>query len=171
MKKIALAFAALALAAPLFAQQGGCVGVSFSSDQKNKGKFDASFSATQIVDIDLSVLFPPGVAGKFAGDHKVEVRMYTPRGHLYQSMTVPFTSDASRKGNHVTIEGYPQPLETQLLEEVTTSNGKQLRVFVRLPVAGTPIVSNSMYGTWRAQAYVDDEPVACSKPGTFQITQ
>ena len=171
MKKLILALVVFALAAPLFAQQGGCIGVSFSSDQKNKGKFDTSFSATEIIDVDLSVLFPPGIAAKFAGNHKIEVRIYTPRGHLYQSMTVPFTSDPTRKGNHVTIDGYPQQLETQLLEEVTTSNGKQLRVLARLPVAGTPILTNSMYGTWRAQAYVDDEPVACSKPATFQVTQ
>lgn len=171
MKKLALALVAFAITAPLFAQQGGCVGMAFSSDQKNKGKFDASFSATQVIDVDLSVLFHPGIAAKFAGDHKVEVRIYTPRGHLYQSMTIPFTSDPSRKGNHVTIDGYPQQLETQLLEEVSTSNGKQLRTFVRLPVAGTPILTNSIYGTWSAQAYVDDEPVACSKPAKFQITQ
>ncbi len=162
MKKLALAIASLFLAAPLFAS---CVGMSFGSEQKNDGKFDTTFSATQIIDVDLSVMFPPGIAAKFAGDHKVEVRIYTPRGHLYQSMTIPFTSDESRKGRHVTIEGYPQPLETQLLDE------KQLRVFVRLPVAGTPIISNSIYGKWSAQAYVDDDPVACSKPSTFQITQ
>lgn len=171
MKKLALAFAIFVFAAPLYAQQGGCVGVNFSSDQKGRGKFDSTFSATEIIDVDLSVLFPPGVAAKFAGDHTVEVRIYTPRGHLYQSMAVPFTSDPSNKGKHVSVSGYPQQLETQLLQEVTTSNGKQLRVFVQLPVAGTPIVSNSMYGTWSAQAYVDDAPVACSKPSHFQITQ
>jgi hypothetical protein len=171
MKKVIFAFVAFALAAPLLAQQGGCAGVVFGSDQKNKGRFDSSFSATQIIDIDLSVLFPPGIAAKFAGNHKVEVRISTPRGHLYQSMTVPFTTDATRKGARVSIAGYPDPLEMQVLEEVGTANGKQLRAFVRLPVAGTPIVSNSIYGIWTAQAYVDDEPVACSKPAQFQITQ
>ncbi|HEX8172989.1 MAG TPA: hypothetical protein VF824_20820 [Thermoanaerobaculia bacterium] len=171
MKKLALALATFALAAPLFAQSGGCVGVAFGSEQKNKGKFDAVFSATQVIDVDLSVLFHPGTVKQYAGNHKVEVRIYTPRGHLYQSMTVPFTADASRKGSHVAIEGYPQTLETQLLEEVTTASGKQLRAFVRLPVAGTPIVTSSIYGTWSAQAYVDDAPIACSKPATFRVTE
>jgi hypothetical protein len=170
MKKLTFAFALFAFAAPLFAQSGGCTGLVFGSEQKARGKFDTTFSATQIIDLDLSVTFPPGVANKFTGDHVAEVRIMTPRGHLYQSMSVPFTSDASRKGAAVSVNGYPDKLPLRVLDEVTAGNGKQLRVFVTLPVAGTPIMTNSMYGTWTAQAFIDGEPLACSKPAPFTIT-
>lgn len=171
MKNVALAITLTVTAAfPLAAQQGGCIGVAVGSEQKNAGKFDTVFSATEIIDVDFSVLLTPGAARRFAGSHVVEFRIHTPRGHLYQSIAIPFSSDANAKGKKVIVPGYPQPIETQLLTEVSTDNGKNLRATVRLPVAGTAIVANSLYGMWTAQAYVDGETLACSKPVTFTLT-
>jgi hypothetical protein len=42
---------------------------------------------------------------------------------------------------------------------------------VTLPVAGTSIVSNSLYGEWTAEAVVEDEGAACAQPMTFTITE
>lgn len=171
MKKLIVVFSLLVSATSLMAQQGGCIGVAIGSPEKNRGKFDATFSATEIIDLEFSLLFTPGAEKRFGNDHRVEFRISTPKGHLYQSITIPFTGDPAKNGKRVIVPGYPQPMETQLLTDVSTSNGKNLRAKVLLPVAGTAIIANSLYGSWTAQAFVDGETVPCSKPATFTITQ
>jgi hypothetical protein len=141
------------------------------SQEKNRGKYDVSFSATQVIDVDFSVVFTPGAANRFGGDHVVEFRVYTPSGALYQSIAVPFSSDAKNRGAQKKLDGYPRAMPTQILQDVTTTAGKGLATSVRLPVAGTPIIQNSLYGKWKAEAYVDGETVSCAKPLEFTITQ
>lgn len=174
MKKIAFTtLAAVASVALLFgsdAEAQGCVGLATSSDQRNGGKLEQTFSARSIADVDLWVLFTPGSAKRFASDHAVEVRIFTPGGYLYQSIAIPFTSDSvSRKPRK--LDGYPHAMPVRKLKEITTSTGRQLGVSVRLPVAGTSIVANSLYGQWSAEAYVDGEPIRCSRPATFVIQE
>ena len=165
MKKLIFAIALFAL--PALAQQGGCVAVAVSSEQKGGGKFETTFSATQVIDVDFSIVFTPGAAKRFLdGNHTVEFRILTPRGHLYQSMTIPFTADPARKGEKVKVEGYPDPMPLRVTESVDN----HVRVFARMPVAGTPIITSSVYGTWTAQAYVDGETVPCAKAATFTMT-
>lgn len=151
--------------------QAECVAIAVGSEQKNAGKFDATFSATKIIDLDFSVVFTPGGAKRFLnGNHEVEFRVFTPRGHLYQSVAIPFTADPSRKNEKVKVEGYPDPMPLRLLNDVTYNKGNHVRVSAPLPVAGTAIMSNSLYGTWMAQAYVDGETVPCSKAVSFTLT-
>src|SRR5687768_12491990 len=101
MKKIAsIVFAAVAAVTLLFGSDAaaqGCVGLATSSDQRNGGKFEQTFSARSIADVDLWILFTPGSAQRFANDHAVEVRIFTPGGYLYQSIAIPFTSDSVSK--------------------------------------------------------------------------
>ena len=172
MKKLILSIALLAAAVPALAQQGGCVAIAVSSEQKGGGKFDTSFSATRVIDIDFSVVFTPGAAKRFLdGNHLVEFRILTPRGHLYQSMTIPFTADAKRKGAKVKVEGYPDPMAVRTMDDVVFDKGNHVRVSTRMPVAGTPIIWSSLYGTWTAQAFVDGESVPCAKGAAFTIVQ
>jgi hypothetical protein len=42
-------------------------------------------------------------------------------------------------------------------------------VTARLPVAGTTIVNNSLYGTWKAEAYLVGEQTACARARSFVI--
>lgn len=169
MKRFLLAIAFTA-ATPLLAQSGGCVAVAVGSEQKGAGRFDATFATTEIIDLDFSVLFTPGAAKRFANDHVVEFRITTPHGNLYQSVTIPFSSDDSKKGRKVTVPGYPDPIATVVPTAVTYGKGQHVRVAVRMPVAGTPIVWSSLYGQWTAQAFVDGEAIPCSKPATFTLT-
>jgi hypothetical protein len=171
MKKLVFAILFAAAALPLAAQSTshGCVAITVGSPQKNGGKFDASFSATEVVDVEFSIVFTPGVAQRYSGDHLVEFRILGPRGHLYQSMTIPFTADATN-GRKVVVTGYPAPLQTKSLAPVQYSGAQHMYVSATLPVAATSIVSNGLYGTWTAQAYVDGDPLACSQPARFQIT-
>lgn len=154
-----------------YAQNGGCVTIAVGSLEKNRGAFDTAFSATQVLDLDLWLLFTPGAAKRFANDHLVEFRVYTPAGNLYQSTKFMFSDNAARKGRHTRISGYPDAVTVQGLSEVTYRNGKHVGLKMRLPVAGTHIVTSSLYGKWKAQAYVDGETIPCSPPTEFTITQ
>lgn len=161
----------VALLLPSAAQAGGCAGLAFSSAQKNAGAFDTTFSATKVLDVDLFVLFTPGVVNRFsAGDHQLEVRVFTPRGFLYQSIAIPFTSDSTKHGKPQKLDGYPHAKPVQGLRDVTFGKGKFLGTAVRLPVGGTMISTNSLYGTWQAEAFIDGEALKCSQPATFSIT-
>lgn len=130
-----------------------------------------SFSATEIVDIDFRVRFAP----RDAGDHLLSVRVFTPRKHLYQQIDVPFSTQvpAGTKSARK-IEGYPRPVVVQRAEEVeesgsNTKRGGRRQVTARLPVAGTLIMQNSLYGDWSAEAFLgSDEPCAII---TFEIRE
>lgn len=164
--------AALLLSAvrPSEALAQGCVGIATSSQQHTGGAFTDSFSATAILDVDLWVLFTPGSVKRFADDHTVEVKIFTPRGYLYQSIAIPFTSDEGKKGKSRKLDGYPHPMPARVLQDVTWKNGKHIGTNIRLAVGGTMITTNSLYGTWSAEAYVDGEPLRCSQPAKFNIT-
>jgi hypothetical protein len=78
--------------------------------------------------------------------HVVSFRVFTPKGHLYQQLQVP------------------QAVEPDDDDRVS-------RVSARLPVAGTFIVTSSMFGKWRVVPYIDDNPEPCAAPSVFRIVQ
>lgn len=157
-------------ASPARAADGACVGIAASSTQKGGGAYGTTFSATAIIDVDLSVLFTQASGPALSGDHVAEFKIYTPDSGLYQSMSVPFTSDTRAQGAKREIPGYPMPLPVKVLAPTTVGANHYLRAMARLPVAGTLIVSNGLYGAWTVQAFIDGSPVACSTPVAFTIT-
>jgi hypothetical protein len=170
-KTLLLTLLTLSLASATFAAGGGCLAIATSSPQQAGGAFASTFSATKVIDVDLTVLFTQGVANRYTGDHVLEVKIFTPKGNLYQSISVPFSYDKTKKGQKNSVAGYPQPVDVKVLTEMTYQNGKQYGVNVTLPVAGTPILNNSLYGTWTAQAFVDGDRLPCSQTSSFTITQ
>ena len=182
-----LAAGALVATAPLYAQkkpkpEHACIGVAVGSKQKlgkngkdaNEQEFEngiVSFSATKVLDVDFAVVFSPQVAAQFTNVHVVEFRLFTPQGNLYQSISIPMTSDAARAGQSHRVAGYPDLIPIQILQPINHGLGRGMMAKVTLPVAGTPIVSNSLYGTWTASAVVEDEVAPCSTPAQFTITQ
>jgi hypothetical protein len=168
MKRPAIIILAVIFLAIAFIDaQAGCVALTTRSEQK--AKEEPVYSATEILDVDVWILFHPGTAKQYADDHAVQVRFFTPTGSLYQTIDIPFTSDAKKKGKEKSLDGYPHPIQFSLLKEITWSKGKYLGTSVRLPVAGTMIMSNGLYGGWRAEAYVDGEEVPCAKAVEFTI--
>lgn len=182
-----LAAGVLAASMPIYAQkkpkpEHACLGVAIGSKQKlgMKGK-DAnelefenginSFSATKVLDVDFAIIFSQQIAAQFTNVHVVEFRVYTPQGNLYQSISIPMTSDASKAGQRHRVAGYPDLIPIQVLQSINHGGGRGMMAKVTLPVAGTPIVSNSLYGTWTAAAVVEDEVAPCSTPAQFLITQ
>ncbi len=124
------------------------------------------FRATRIVDLDLEVRF----AADFSGDHVLHVKLLTPKGHHYQTLTAPVATNPARSGTMRSVEGYPRPLAVLVTRPAAGGTAGETAVGLRLPVAGTSIVSNALYGQWTATAYLDDETTPCGPAGGFFIT-
>lgn len=130
----------------------GTVRLRVSSPQKPKVR--RIFSARQILDLRFEATFPP-----LRGDHLLEVRVFAPSGHLYQVLTVPF-SNAAAAPRQRRVEGHPRPLEV-LRPATFVEDGQTLQtVGAVLPVAGTWVVSSSLYGRWYAEARLGGSPQA-----------
>ena len=104
------------------------------------------------------------------------VKVFTPRKHLYQQIDVPFSTHipAGTKSTRK-VESYPRPVVVQRVQEVeetgskANKGGRRHQVTARLPVAGTLIMQNSLYGDWTAEALLDGgEPCAII---TFEIRE
>jgi hypothetical protein len=111
----------------------------YSSQEKGKG---AVFSATEILDLR----FRAQLRKELEGPHTLQFKVYTPRGYLYQTLVVPLSVEPGAKPRS-------QP------REVSTT----------LPVAGTAIVANSLYGRWTVAPYLDGK--SCGRPKAFTLKQ
>lgn len=117
-----------------------------SSPQAPATAAPAAFRATEILDVELGAVFRQ----RLAGEHVLDLKVYTPKGKLYQVLTVPFTGGAAPRGRR--LAGYARPVREHSMK---TRGPARYEVSARLPVAGTWIVTNSLYGTWRVDAHLD----------------
>ena len=73
------------------------------------------FKATDVEDLRFDLTFSQRLyEGLGSGDHVAELRVFTPRGRLYQTLSVPFTTNAARQGQKVKVDGYPREMLTQV---------------------------------------------------------
>jgi len=129
----------------------------------------ATFSAAKTTDIVFHLLFDPSLAD----DHVVTLKIFTPHGHLYRVLDVPI---ARKKGEAPLgtrrLPGYPYPVKVQAPRNVISTDGNPYAsVDVSFPVAGSAIVTSSLYGRWRVEVYMDGAGQPCSDPLFFQIRQ
>jgi hypothetical protein len=172
LRTLAFTLALLLAPAAVHAQAAGCAAITVSAPgttQPRNAKVPA-FSVSGVVNLDLAVLFKPGSVNRFeAGAHVAEFRVYSPTGALYQSMSVPFTSDSKKKGQPQRLDGYLRPIPTQVLGEAVAPTGKHAMVSLPLAVAGSPITLNSMFGEWRVEALIDGDALTCATPAVFRL--
>ena len=157
------------------AEPGTCVGISFTedtvifADNFESGGPSAwvggppQFPATKVLEIEVT--FDDG----FTGDHVLHLKLTTPNGHHYQTLTAPISSSAEQRGASRTVRGYPRPLAVRVLAPATAEGLSGNAVTLELPVGGTAIVSSALYGTWTAEAFVDDDLGVCAA-GQFVLT-
>lgn len=162
------ALVVLAQAGPLVADRersrAECLAVIVTSPQQPAGERPrGSFSASRILDLN----FNTALRRRATGPHLLELKVFTPRGHLYQTLTVPFTAPRKSRGARV-VDGYPRPLPEQETRIVNRDGRPSYEVMASLPVGGTAIMSNSLYGSWRVQPILDGE--ACGPMTGFRIT-
>jgi len=140
------------------------------NDEREFESGEVRFAATKVTDIEFAIVFSPPIAAQFKDAHIVEFRVYTPAGNLYESLSIPITTDSGKAGQRHRVPSYPDLVPIQVLKPINHGNGQGLFAKVTIPIAGTPIVSNSLYGTWRAEALVEEQTTACGTPATFTIT-
>ena len=102
-----------------------CQPVQVSSPRQEGQR--AAFSATEVLDLKLSTR----VRRQAEGPHVLQIKVFTPRGYPYQTLSVPFT------GSPLGTPAPPQELSATL------------------PVAGTAIMANSLYGRWTVEPFLD----------------
>ena len=120
------------------------------------------YSANGSLDLRFDVVFD----GTFVGDHVLHLELTTPRGHHYQTVSVPIASNTSLAGSQRALEGYPFPVDVQVLQQVGVTGSS---ASVRLPVAGTAIVTHRLYGTWTVRAFVDQLTEPCGEGTRFRL--
>jgi hypothetical protein len=108
------------------------------------------FSAARTLDLRLGA----AVRSPAPGDARVELRLYTPKGHLYQTLrvTAVTTTRTSRDAGGGAREARSAwPLEATL------------------PVAGTAVVNHSLYGRWTVEPYLEGHSDPCGPSLQFWI--
>ena len=146
-----------------------CSAIEVLSPQKSRFPHPRRFSAAQILDLEIRVLLPE----KLTGEHRLDVSLYTPDHQLYQTLTVPFRGAGTppSRGPRRKLTDHPRPIAEA--EARATLAGKHRRTVVSavLPVAGTSIVTSSLYGEWTAAAFLDGSQKSCGAAARFVITE
>lgn len=150
---LSMSFAAVDATAQAAAPRTPCQSVwvtapVVSGESPSPSSNPLEFSAAEVLDLEFRIVIP---ADASRAGRPLELKLFTPKGHLYQTLAIPAGASApgrltapKRRAGHQTLTA-------------------------RLPVAGTTIVNNSLYGTWKAEAYFEGERTACAKPRTFVI--
>ncbi len=119
------------------------------------------FSVQKIDDLLIIV----GLHAKFRGVKTLKIKLYTPNGHLYREMEAAVGS----------IDGQVfGPKSGEWLEEFKKSEGAQAMppgsiALFTLPVAGTDIAANSLYGEWETKVYLSERAMTCERRFFFKI--
>lgn len=104
------------------------------------------FSVREVSDLELRTqLRSPGRTSR-----RIQLKLYTPTGHLYQVLETAL--------GEVRKDGATDRQARRFLAATAT-----------LPLAGTTIVNHSLYGRWKALAFVEGSREPCSPPYHFTI--
>src|SRR4029453_10329145 len=83
-----------------------CIAIRITSPQQTETKGGRGpFSGTHTLDL----LFGTILRRELPGPHVIGLRLVTPRGHLYQPLTVPFPASGQSRGERL-VDGYPRPM-------------------------------------------------------------
>ena len=143
-----------------------CYLVLASSAEETGGSWATEFSASKTVDLTLTVV----LAKMPTSEHVLELRVFAPSGHLYQSLAWP-VSLPSRKAELRSLPGYPKPKKQLVPRQVTISGKRYYKVDFAFPVGGTMITRDGLYGEWRIEPYLDGEPVPCGEATVITIRE
>jgi hypothetical protein len=97
-----------------------------------------SFSAMQVRDLLFRARLRPGSPA-------FSVRVYTPGGHLYQTLTPSLSGTEEGRGG--------------------------LAATAWLPVTGTAITTNALYGRWKVEPWLAGGATACGPAREFVLTE
>jgi hypothetical protein len=131
-----------------------CYGIRVEAADSEIGSFrrrgrTTRFSAREVRDLRVEVFVPEATATE-----PLSVKLYTPRGRLYQVLQVAASAPddlAGKRGGR-------------------RSAGRSYGVLsAQFPVAGTQITSFDMFGNWRVEAHLDGSEGPCTRPFEFEL--
>ncbi len=125
-----------------------------------------SFSIMDVENLYVHVIF----SGDTEGEHIVNAKFFTPHGHLYQQIDIPINlSESFSPTSTRRVPGYPRPIKVQVAQSYRAAvpNGKSVSIV--LPVAGTNIVDNAMYGFWSVDVDLDFGSRNCAGAVVFEV--
>ena len=143
------------------------VTVSAAENPNARGK-RRSYSATRSADL----LFHLQFKGSLDNDHVVTLKVLTPNGHLYRQYDVPVASGRKKRSQGArTLPGYPYPVPVHapLMKKARGQNFAT--VDVPFPVAGSSIVTSSLYGRWNLEVFLDGAADPCGRPTFFHLKE
>jgi hypothetical protein len=168
MKWIASSMLILGIAISLSAQTAPsvCADVLVLANQGRSELVQPPFITARIIELSFEIeLSPP-----MSGSHVLEIDLFTPNGHRYQTLTTPITDIVAKANSPTIVQGYPDPLPAKLLLTSTKKRGvESQKATMRLPVAGTPILTNSLYGEWGVKVRLDKVEISCGELRSFII--
>jgi len=149
------------------ASKSQCPRVALSSVEKPQA-MGRSFSAARSADLIFHVLFNR----KLDEGHVVTLKVFTPKGHMYRQFDVPVASGMEkRSGRTRHLPGYPYPVKVHATSTLKAGKREYESVDVSFPVAGSTIVTSSLYGRWTVEVYLDGAADPCGKPTFFHLRE
>jgi len=149
------------------ASKSQCPRVALSSVEKPQA-MGRSFSAARSADLIFHVLFNR----KLDEGHVVTLKVFTPNGHLYRQFDVPVASGTEKRSQGARrLPGYPYPVPVQATSTMKAGKRKYESVDITFPVAGSAIVTSSLYGRWTVEVYLDGATDPCDKPEFFRLRE
>lgn len=144
-----------------------CPKVAFSSVEKPQA-MGRSFSAAQSADLILHVLFD----GSLHEDHVVTLKVFTPKGHLYRQYDVPVTSAIEKRSASArSLPGYPYPVPVKATNTMKAGKRVWESVDISFPVAGSAIITSSLYGRWNVEVFLDGAAQSCGRATFFHLKE
>ncbi|MFV2072115.1 MAG: hypothetical protein ACC742_05620 [Thermoanaerobaculales bacterium] len=133
-------------------------------DDMNRGRFSATHSA----DLVFHVLFDRSLEK----EHVVTLKIFTPHGYMYRRLDVPLAPEKGEATPGVRrLPGYPYPIQVQALHPAMVDGTTYESVDVSFPVAGSTIVTSSLYGRWKVEVSLDGFDRPCGQPVFFELVQ
>jgi hypothetical protein len=164
MKHIAVLLVTTGIASAASAREalpppGGCSAIEVTAPGLRRPPRNLRFATSQLLDLEFSTELQQATYGS----HVLHFKVTTPGGFLYQDLAMPFSWRRPGKG----------PRERQsdgVMRAAARARGAGTReVRARLPVAGTSITLNTLYGRWSVQAFLDDQSRPCSPSAGFTL--
>lgn len=156
-----------------------CSAVQVVAPEQRGATKKKKFSAKKTLDLQLHAYLKG--KRKISGDHLLQLKVYTPRGYLYQTLTVPFYRQPRKaekprpdefKFEPVRIvPGFPRALDVQKTQRVRRGRQQYDKVMARLPVAGTSITLGSLFGQWTVVPFLDAGTAPCGPMQRFSIRE
>lgn len=117
-----------------------------------KGKRPPAWKARDVADLEFVLLSTPTRPSE---KRPLELRVFTPSGHLYQSL--PVATSAPQTASNLGPLRPPPP------------RPKGEGVVVKLPVAGTSVTQRGLYGRWTVAPHFEGEVRACGDAVVFEL--